>query len=396
MNKPLRILTISNLPPDPRLGAARVYIDLAAEWKKAGHSVEKFCLTDAFPKQTDSRGLRALRQVWFPRRAIQFVRAHASEIDVIDALIGTLPTSKESLGFDGLLVARSVGFHRAYDQFTRFARERWPDQPRGKILGRYFYSFTTDLLQRDNEESLRHCDLINFINEDEVQYLASPSRIEKPAIVEYNGLTCSESGAFATTIQSPEKRLREKQIGFVGMWGLRKGSRDWADLVARIRQATPDIRFNFFGTMTDNQTVLNNLKLANSDGIRIVPMFDREELPSLLSPCGVGLFPSYIEGFGLAVLEQLACGIPTVAYDVSGPRQILRSLAETLLVPVGDTGTMAGRALDILRLSPSEYGTLSTQCRSIAEQFRWDEIAADTIDHYRKALSDVTKTSLSC
>jgi glycosyltransferase involved in cell wall biosynthesis len=155
----------------------------------------------------------------------------------------------------------------------------------------------------------------------------------------------------------------------------------------------PEVRFNFFGTMTDNQTVLNDLKLANTDRIRIVPMFNREELQSLLSPCAVGLFPSYIEGFGLAVLEQLACGIPTIAYDVSGPRQILRSLAETLLVPAGDTGAMADRALQIFRLSPGEYGALSAQCRSIAEQFRWDEIAADTIDHYRAALETTNENS---
>jgi len=386
MNEPLRILTILNLPWDPRLGAARVYVDLAAEWRKTGHVVEKFCLTDAFPKQTDSRGVRALRQMWFPRRAVQFVRAHTSEFDIIDAVIGTLPISKQSLGFNGLLVARSVGFHRAYDQFTQFARERWPDQPQGKILGRHFYNFVSDILQRDNEESLRHCDLINFINEDEVQCLANPPRIEKPAIVQYNGLTETESAALAAVIQAPEKRLRERQISFVGMWGLRKGSRDWADLVSRIRQQIPDAHFNFFGTMADNQTVLNDLKLAKSDRIRIVPTFDREELPSLLSCCAVGVFPSYIEGFGLAVLEQLACGIPTIAYDVSGPRQILRSLGEASLVPVGDTRAMADRALNILRRSPGEYAALSVQCRSIAEQFRWNTIAADTIDHYRTAL----------
>jgi len=155
----------------------------------------------------------------------------------------------------------------------------------------------------------------------------------------------------------------------------------------------PDIRFNFFGTMTNQQTVLNDLRLANPDGIRILPTFDREELPSLLSPCGVGLFPSYIEGFGLAVLEQLACGIPTIAYDASGPRQILKSLADICLVPVGNTGVMADRAVEILRLSPGEYGTLSARCRSIAEQFRWDKIAADTIDHYKAALATTNEDS---
>ena len=48
--KPLRILAIVNLPWDSRLGAARVWIELVKEWEAAGHVVEKFCLSDAFPK----------------------------------------------------------------------------------------------------------------------------------------------------------------------------------------------------------------------------------------------------------------------------------------------------------------------------------------------------------
>jgi glycosyltransferase involved in cell wall biosynthesis len=142
--------------------------------------------------------------------------------------------------------------------------------------------------------------------------------------------------------------------------------------------------------MTDDQTVVNDLRLPRADGIRILSMFDREQLPRLLGPCAVGLFPSYIEGFGLAVLEQLACGIPTIAYDVSGPRQILRSLATTLLVPAGDTAAMAERALKILCLDVHEYATLSAQCRSVAEQFRWEKIASDTLQQYRQALEKIT------
>ena len=56
--RPLRILAIVNLPWDSRLGASRVWIELAKEWTRAGHTVEKFCLTDAYP-----RGIGFRRQV---------------------------------------------------------------------------------------------------------------------------------------------------------------------------------------------------------------------------------------------------------------------------------------------------------------------------------------------
>ncbi|PYL54857.1 MAG: hypothetical protein DMF29_05450, partial [Verrucomicrobia bacterium] len=131
MDKPLRILGIVNLPWDPRLGAARVWCELSEQWTKAGHKIDKFCLSDAFPKPTRSRALSAWRQAVFPYRAARYVRRNAEKFDIIDCLIGTLPFSKKSLRFDGLLVGRSIGLYLAYDEFIRFSRWQWPDQPHG-------------------------------------------------------------------------------------------------------------------------------------------------------------------------------------------------------------------------------------------------------------------------
>ena len=134
MDKPLRILGIVNLPWDPRLGAVRVWFELSEQWKKAGHKIDKYCLSDAFPEPTRSRALFAWRQAIFPYRAAHFVRNNASKFDVVDCLIGTLPFSKKSLRFRNLLVGRSIGLFLAYDEFIRFSRRRWPDRPRGKFV----------------------------------------------------------------------------------------------------------------------------------------------------------------------------------------------------------------------------------------------------------------------
>jgi glycosyltransferase involved in cell wall biosynthesis len=116
-------------------------------------------------------------------------------------------------------------------------------------------------------------------------------------------------------------------------------------------------------------------------------------LPGLLGNCAVALFPSYIEGFGLAVLEQLAAGLPTIAYDVPGPRQILQSQRTRLLTPAGDTAAIAARAVEILSLSVPEYEKLSAECRAIAGGYRWSRIARDTIDQYSIALQSLNGPS---
>jgi len=120
----LRILAVVNTPWDPRLGAARVWIDLAEEWRKSGHLVEKYCLTDAFPVPTSSPRISALRLTLFPFCAARFIRRNAHRFDVIDALAGTLISSKKSLRFSGLLVARSVGLYDLYEKFEQTAARR--------------------------------------------------------------------------------------------------------------------------------------------------------------------------------------------------------------------------------------------------------------------------------
>jgi glycosyltransferase involved in cell wall biosynthesis len=115
----------------------------------------------------------------------------------------------------------------------------------------------------------------------------------------------------------------------------------------------------------------------------------------VLSRCTLALFPSYIEGFGLAVLEQLAAGLPTVAYDVSGPGQILDPLRDQLLVPAGDIAALGSRACAILRSTVVEYESLSRKCLALAANYRWEEIAARTIEQYRAHLTSLGKKTQS-
>jgi glycosyltransferase involved in cell wall biosynthesis len=384
VHKQLRILGIVNLPWDPRLGAARVWFELCEQWTKAGHQVDKFCLSDAFPKPTRSRALSAWRQAVFPSRAARYVRRNAGKFDVIDCLIGTLPFSKKSLRFDGLLVGRSIGLYLAYDEFIRFSRRRWPDQSRGKFVGRLFYTFTSWLLRRSANRALVHCDLFNVPNEDERQSLKKYAATQ--TIVLPYGLNETERASLAAAARSAPERLARKEICFVGMWGLRKGARDWPEIVRAILRAEPSARFAFLGTMTDQQTVLRDLQLTSSESIRCLTSYDPKELPRLIGGSVVGLFPSYIEGFGISVLEQLACGIPTIAYDVSGPRHIFAASGARFLVPAGNIKAMIDRALEILRMNESDYSALSAKCRQIAETFRWEQIASDTIREYAAAL----------
>lgn len=384
---PLRILIVLNLQWDSRLGAVRVYAELSEQWRAAGHVVEKFTMSDAFPNAGPSPAGFALRQALFARKAAAFVRKNGGHFDIIDAAIGSLHGSKHDLCFNGLLVARSVGLYRLYERFEQSAMRRWPERSRGTWFGRIFYTMIRRRLMRASDQAVVEADIVNVPNEEEAECLRADFGSDRPIMIQPYGLTDERRKTLLAAAAPSALRLAHRKIAFIGMWSPRKGAHDWPTIVRRVWQRMPEARFCFLGTMVEPERVLADLGIPASERIELVSKYSPGDLPPLLSDCAVGAFPSYVEGFGLAVLEQLAAGIPTVAFDVPGPRDIVRPHLPEMLVPCGDGETMADAICKILELDPPQYEHLRQRSITAAASLDWSEIARDTLDAYRGGIA---------
>ncbi len=95
----------------------------------------------------------------------------------------------------------------------------------------------------------------------------------------------------------------------------------------------------------------------------------------------VWLWPSRTEGFGLPILEAMACGVPVVAADTGAARDLVLD-GGGALVPVDDPIAMADALCEILELSPEAWAARSEQARKKALACNWD----DAVDHFEAAL----------
>jgi glycosyltransferase involved in cell wall biosynthesis len=206
-------------------------------------------------------------------------------------------------------------------------------------------------------------------------------------MVQPYGLHSDNRRALISAARPVADRLKNRTISFIGMWAPRKGSRIWGEIVRRVSERIPDVRFSFLGTMTEPSAVRHDIGADFGGRIEVISEFSPDELPTLLSKCAVGAFPSYVEGFGLAVLEQLAAGIPTVAFDEGGPRDILQAALPELLVPTGNIESFANALARILESELSEYERLVRLSLETAQKYSWSKIAQDTIRQYRSTLT---------
>lgn len=371
---------VLHMPWNRNLGGSRVQLELAEEFQAMGHEVEKFDFDDAFP-QASSSLLASLTRPSFSVRARTFVCANAHRFDIIDAHQGNLPFSKQDLRFKGLLVARSVGLYAFYEEFAKVERTKFP--PKNFKLRLLNWLFTGKH-QRElplYPRSLQACDLINLPNRDEFNYIRDVMGLGNKAFVFPFGLSQKRLADFARARQPAVLRLANPIVAFIGTWCARKGSRDWREIIQRTRQQIPNIRFRFLGTGLSVKAVLADVA-GQEDAVEIIPYYDSAELPKLLSDVTVGAFPSYIEGFGFAVLEKLACGIPTVAYDVPGPREMLCYFDGSFRAKAGDIQQFSQQLVYLLQQDEISYDRVSQRCVEVAQKFSWDKIARETLEVY--------------
>ncbi len=121
-----------------------------------------------------------------------------------------------------------------------------------------------------------------------------------------------------------------------------------------------------------------------ADRIHLIGFVADEDLPALYTLARVFAFPSHYEGFGIPMLEAMACGTPVVAADNSSLPEVAGDAA--LLLGATDE---AGLAQAILRIDRDE--ALRAACirlgRARAASFSWEAAARRLVDVYRSVLS---------
>jgi glycosyltransferase involved in cell wall biosynthesis len=119
------------------------------------------------------------------------------------------------------------------------------------------------------------------------------------------------------------------------------------------------------------------------DAAHFLGWLDQADLAVLYSHAGVFVLPSVYEGFGLPVLEAMACGAPVVCSNAGPLPEVAGDAA--ILLPPRDARPWA-EAIGRLLGDPSLAAELRARGKLRASAFSWDRSARATRDVYREAL----------
>ena len=126
-------------------------------------------------------------------------------------------------------------------------------------------------------------------------------------------------------------------------------------------------------------------KLLKHKNIQFTDYVEEKDLPAIYSQAKLFIYPSLYEGFGLPVLEAMACGCPTITSNLSSLPEVAGDAA-LLINPysVQDIARAINKLLNNsqLRLELSRKGLIQSK------KFTWKQCAAQTYQLYQEVLKD--------
>jgi glycosyltransferase involved in cell wall biosynthesis len=125
-------------------------------------------------------------------------------------------------------------------------------------------------------------------------------------------------------------------------------------------------------------------ELGLKEVVRFPGWVDESDKPALYSLATVFAFPSYYEGFGLPILEAMACGTPVVTSNAASLPELAGSAA--FQIDPHDTRHL-GAAIIALCVQEDLHAEMREKGLARAAQFTWEETARQTLAAYQQALA---------
>lgn len=159
------------------------------------------------------------------------------------------------------------------------------------------------------------------------------------------------------------------------------------EVFAAVHKHDPNLRLlRIGGSFTGEQQRIARL-LGINDHIDVLPRVDVKLVAAAYRRSTMLLQTSEAEGFGLPVIEAMACGTPVIASDIPPLREVGGSSA--LYCPVGDVAMFSQFVSQLLaesELNPRAFQQRRTNSLARAAQFTWDANTNETLKVYERII----------
>ena len=192
------------------------------------------------------------------------------------------------------------------------------------------------------------CCLFRVLNQDDKEYLIKRHKVKPDRIaVIGNGVDIDKF----VQIDYESDRFN---VLFVGRLAPQKGILDLADIILDINRLGYENKISF---TVVGEGALKELFVARIGNVKNVELMDRvtySDMNRVYRQVDICVVPSYWETFNSVILEAQSCGVPVIAYDIPGPREMIIDQETGFLIDKGKKPDMVQKILCLYNLKLSD------------------------------------------
>jgi len=238
---------------------------------------------------------------------------------------------------------------------------------------------------------LHRCDHIIAPSESMRKLIVERFQVNKP-------VTVLPTGVDLTSYDRGSRDLMRKKLGWgrdfvIITTGRLAPEKSWPDLIdaaAEVIQGVPKVRMVFLGEGPERGSLEQRAKdLGIRDNVEFVGMVPYEEVARYLVAADLFAFTSQTETQGLATLEAMAAGLPVVAYDAIGTRDVVVNGKNGTLAPANSKALAL--AISNLMQDPGHMDQLRRGALKAAQELDIRRLAKKLVTLYETSIAQISR-----
>ncbi len=217
-------------------------------------------------------------------------------------------------------------------------------------------------------------------NSNGLRELALRAKPDQKVDIIYNGIDIDDF--------KPNQNLKSQDKFIITLGAsritARKGIKYLIMAISKLVQLHPEILLKIMGEGDDKKNLsvlVDGLKL--NQNVQFLGRIPREKTTAYYQEANLFVLPSLNEGMSNAMLEAMACGLPLIATDTGGTKELLTGGQNGLIVKMEDNEDLAEK-IEKLILDKMLCEKMGQESRRRAEKLSWANIAQQYYELYKK------------
>ena len=376
----MRILMFIHHRIDRSSGAPGVTVGLAEALRARGHVVDLISFDNiAAPAR--------LVQYVYPWFVAMFCLRHR-DYDVLDLssgdgwILALLSRSKASRAGSlprSLIVTRSHGLEHVVHQ-ERIEHWRLGMQ----VLSWRYPLYHGGFRLWECRTSFACAHAAFFLNRNDLRYAVDRLGVDRARAVQIrNGIAECFVERAKILLDQPAQEPKPRHVAFIGRYSEMKGNRFLRAAMTEILKRHPESRLGLFGVGIAESAVLEDFPRAVQSRIQVLSSYENNDLPELLSSYHILAFPTLTEGFGIAVIEAMACGLVPIVTDTPGPSSYIEDGRNGIMMAKRDPAALE-REIEGLIQNPDKWARIRGEALATAVSYSWHNVALEAEQIYER------------